>query len=98
MILLKLNIEFQKIILFYIFFHLNTLPTNFDNTELDLGYTGNAETMESAIKDGQDQAGYTLYHKNLGKEYFNQNKLQRPKNRKPRIYYISKTSIRFYFN
>ena len=30
--------------------------------------------MESAIKDGQDQAGYTLYHKNLGKEYFNQNK------------------------
>ena len=54
--------------------------------------------MESAIKDGQDQAGYTLYHKNKGKEYFNQNKRQRPKNRKPRIYYISKTSIRFYFN
>jgi hypothetical protein len=27
-----------------------TLPTNFDNTELDLGYTGNAQIMESAIK------------------------------------------------
>ena len=25
--------------------------------------------MESAIKDGQTQEGYTLYHKNLGKEY-----------------------------
>ena len=74
MILLKLNIEFQKIILFYIFFHLNnkysihvTLPTNFDKSELDLGYKGNAQIIESTIKDSQTQAGYTLYHKNLGK-------------------------------
>jgi len=42
----------------------------YHNTELNLGYTGNAQIMESAIKDGQTQAvGYTLYHKNLGKEY-----------------------------
>ncbi len=67
MILLKLNIEFQKIILFYIFFHLNTLPTNFDKSELDLGYKGNAQIIESTIKDSQTQAGYTLYYKNLGK-------------------------------
>ena len=25
--------------------------------------------MESAMKDGQTQSGYTLYHKNLGREY-----------------------------
>ena len=41
----------------------------YHNTELNLGYTGNAQIMESAIKEGQTQAvGYTLYHKNLGKE------------------------------
>ena len=45
----------------------------YHNTELNLGYTGNAQIMESAIKDGQTQAvGYTLYHKNLGKEYLTQ--------------------------
>ena len=44
----------------------------YHNTELNLGYTGNAQIMESPINEGQTQTGYTLYHKNLGKEYLTQ--------------------------
>ena len=42
----------------------------------NLVYTGNAQIMESRINDGEDQNGYTLYHKVLGKEYLTQIKEQ----------------------
>ena len=44
----------------------------YHNGKLNLVYTGNAQIMESRINDGQAQNGYTLYHKNLGKEYLTQ--------------------------
>ena len=44
----------------------------YHNGLLNLAYTGNAQLMESAISDGQIQTGYTLYHKNLGREYLTQ--------------------------
>ena len=47
------------------------------NTKINnLLYTGNAQIMESRINDGENQNGYTLYHKNLGKEYLTQIKEQ----------------------
>ena len=42
--------------------------------EMGVGYTGNAQIMESKLGDGKE--GFTLYHKASGKDYFKQIKVE----------------------